>query len=158
MHRTALLAVVWILSNTQSSFGQSTSGIRGSKPCGQRLAILAGSTAALEGKENVVEVRACEAGVLQLVAIGNSIITVETNRTSVVSAVFVSDVVFAIQTAGASSNMVHVIVFDNGVPHVALIRSVKAYAQFSVSWKTLTVSIPVAGGRFEKHEFPTKLE
>jgi hypothetical protein len=58
---------------------------------------------------NVVEIRACDPGVLQLVAWGTAAerpLIVDTNRTSVASMTTAADTVYVIQTAGASSNVI----------------------------------------------------
>lgn len=130
--------------------------------CNESVATFARSAhAATEGRR-VIRVQGCESGVLQVLALGGrgqKSLAIETNRTSIVSASFASDSVFVIQTGGASSNMLHVIVFDSrGDPQLALERSFKAYATVSVTWKTVTVTIPATDVPAEIHTYPTGLE
>lgn len=160
MRFTTTFQLVAILGAISTGLGQLKNGDLNRPVCEQRVALFASNAYSAKASENLVEVRACEAGVLQLIARGKGsrTITVETNRTSIVSAAFASESVFAIQTAGASSNMIHVILFNDHTPRVALERSAKAYAQLSVAWKTLTVLIETPGHGVEKHEFSTGVQ
>ncbi len=110
---------------------------------------------------NYLEIRSCEPGVLQLAAWGlrqTAPLVVETNRTSIVSLATISDTVYAIQTAGASSNVVQVIVFENGIPRLALNEAIRAYADILITWKELVITIPSADSKPKVFKFATQIE
>ena len=131
--------------------------------CNKLLTTLARSSSSdrQAQKGNVLEIRSCEPGVLQLAAWGAGQarpLIVETNRTSIVSLATVSDTVYVIQTAGASSNVVQVIVFENNVPRLALNEAVKAYADIRITWKEVVVTIPSTASESQVFKFATQIE
>lgn len=110
------------------------------------------------GKGNVLEIRSCEPGVLQLVAWGRRAtepLVVETGRTSLVSLVMSAENVFVVETAGASSNVVQVVVFENGVPRLALNDSARAFADIRVAWKEVVVTLAPPGEPARVFRFST---
>jgi hypothetical protein len=110
---------------------------------------------------NMVEIRACDPGVLQIVAWGTETerpLIVETNRTSLASLTTAADTVYVIQTAGASSNVIQVIVFEKGVPHLRVNEAVKAYADVQFTWKEVLIRIPLPGESPLVFHFPTGIE
>jgi hypothetical protein len=63
--------------------------------------------------------------------------------------------VFVLETAGASSNVVQVVLYENGTPRLALIDSIRAYARIDMSWKKVVVGLPQEEGPEKVYEFPT---
>lgn len=131
--------------------------------CTDVLTTLARSraTASHRASGNLVEIRSCDPGVLQIAAWGargTAPLIVETNRTSIVSLATASDTVYVVETAGASSNAIQVIVFDHGVPRLALNEAGKAYADIRISWKEVVVTIAPDGEPPKSFRFATNIE
>jgi hypothetical protein len=108
-----------------------------------------------------VEIRNCRVqnwGFLQIAAWGEDAsspsLVVDTRRTTIVKAAMVRDV-FVLETAGASSNVVQVVVYHNGTPRLVLDDSIKAYAHIEMSWKKVVVGLPQEKGPERVYEFPT---
>jgi hypothetical protein len=110
-----------------------------------------------------VEVRVCRVdergwGFLQIAAFeehaSQPSLLVDTLRTTIVKMAMAGDV-FVLETAGASSNVVQVIVYEKGVPRLVLHDAIKAYAHIDMSWKKVVVGLPQQDGSEIVHEFPT---
>ena len=73
--------------------------------------------------------------------------------------VSVVDSVFVFETAGASSNVVQVIVFKNGKPELAMNDAFKAYVDIRVTGDWVTITVPKIGANPEKvFRFPTGIQ
>jgi hypothetical protein len=108
-----------------------------------------------------VEVRNCRVaswGFLQIAAWKDSgtlpSLVVDTRRVTIVKAAMAGDV-FVLETAGASSNVVQVVLYQGGEPKLVLDDAVKAYAQIELGWKKVSVILPGEGGTARVYEFPT---
>lgn len=107
-----------------------------------------------------VEIRTCEEGSLQLVAWEKDrpapSLVVETNRTSIVQLLVLGNV-FVFETAGASSDVVQVILFEAGKPRLAFNDAFKATARIETSWKTVRMTVRNDDGSERTLTFPTGL-
>ena len=108
-----------------------------------------------------VEVRNCRVedwGFLQIAAWSDHgqrpALVVETKRSTIVKIAMTGDV-FVLETAGASSNVVQVVVYEKGQPRLALSDAVKAYAHIDMSWKKVVVGLPQEEGPERVYEFAT---
>jgi hypothetical protein len=108
-----------------------------------------------------VDVRNCRVGdwgVLQIAAWreggGEPALVVDTDRTTIVKLAMAGNV-FVLETAGASSNVVQAVVYENGIPRLALRDAIKAYAHIEVNWKKVVLGLPQEKGPERVYEFPT---
>jgi hypothetical protein len=108
-----------------------------------------------------VEVRNCRVkdwGFLQIAAWNEDAtrpsLVVDTRRTTIVKVAIAGDV-FVLETAGASSNVVQVVVYKNGRPQLVLDDAIKAYAHIEITWKKVVVGLPQEKGPDKVYEFPT---
>ena len=106
-----------------------------------------------------LEIRRCgEEGFLQLVGWARQEtkphLVADTMRTSVVSLLSSGDVT-VVETAGASSNVVQVVIFESGRFRVAFEDAFKSYATISTSWKEVRIICRRANGEIVERTFPT---
>jgi hypothetical protein len=131
------------------------------KVCPVLLMTLGRSPISIEHKANVLEVRSCWPGVLQLVAWGKNRVEpliVETSRTSIVSIATADDSVYVVETGGMSSNVIQAVVFEGGVPRLAFSDAFKAYAEIKISKIEVVVRIRVPGEPDKVLTFSTGIE
>ena len=105
-----------------------------------------------------LEVRRCDEGILQVVGWSpkESVphLIRDTNRTSITSLVTAGNVA-VLETAGASSNVVQVIVFEAGKFTVAFEDAFKSYATITTSWKEVKITCFRSSQDTVERTFPT---
>ncbi len=135
----------------------------GTKPCEEVVTSLYPEWHSKLPREKLrhVDVRNCRTGDWGILQVAvwpeggqNPGLVVDTNRSTIVKIAMAGDV-FVLETAGASSNVVQVIVYRNGLPRLALSEAIKAYAHIDISWKKVIVGLPQEKGPERVFEFPT---
>jgi hypothetical protein len=108
-----------------------------------------------------VEIRSCAAGIsegLQLVAWQRGAfapsLVVDTYRFTVAQLVM-SGNAFVIQTAGGTTDVLQVIVYENGKPRLALERFIKGYPTITTRYEEVRIDIPQEDGPGAQVSFPT---
>ena len=134
------MKLVWILGLSASAlFGQSS---QEPGSCKTLIGQFFPHQSRLKVGSSSLDIRVCEpSGMIQLMARGGSgaPLLVDTNRTSVSSIVMAGDIV-VIETAGASSNMVHVFEFKPGsAPRILYENAFKQYLHAETSYKEVVL-------------------
>ncbi len=159
-----MLICLWALTCT-SATAQPQPSSR-AEPCADVITTLYPEWHAKLPRETLprIEIRNCRLGdwgILQIAAYragsGAPDLVVDTARTTVVKCVMARKV-FILETAGASSNVVQVVTYDNGVPRLALSEAIRAYSRIQMSWKSVTVGLPQEDGSERKFEFATGID
>jgi hypothetical protein len=108
-----------------------------------------------------VEVRNCRVedwGFLQIAAwnadAARPSLVVDTRRTTIVKTAMVGNV-FVLETGGASSNVIQVVVYKDGRPQLVFDDAIKAYAHIDITWRKVVVGLPQDKGPEKVYEFST---
>jgi len=108
-----------------------------------------------------VEVRNCrvgESGFLQIAAWTSHAsepgLVVDTKRMTIVKLAMAGNV-FVLQTAGASSDVVQVVYYKNGTPHLAFSDATRADVHIDMTAKKVILRWPQEKGPERVYEFPT---